>query len=213
MTSPPQLPPAAASETVEVFKAFSAWANAALARAHLVWALVLVAVLALTIFAGFRAYAWHVNETARLAADVQREQLAQDTANARAERWERRAEALADSVRVDTQLVTRIFEGAPKPVFVPITAPSGVTSIVPMIPAVTFDSAGAACSRLAHDCTQALASKDSVTAQLRAALAAGDSLVATRTRQVKDAERASLWSKILYGVGGTLIGRATCSVH
>jgi len=215
VTAPPSPPAGGLSqpEALDFYKALRDASDAALTRAHLIWALVLAAVLALTVFAGFRAYAWHVNETAKLEADVQRNQLAYDSAAASAERWAKRSERLEDSVRVDTELVTHVIETAPKPVLVPITAPSGVTSIVPMIPAVTFDSTAAACTRLEHDCTKALAAKDSALAQRDKALAHGDSLTALALKKASDAERANFFSKILYGAGGAILGRATCSVH
>ena len=214
MTSPP--PPTGGlsqTEALDFYKTLRDASDASLARAHLIRTLVDAALIALVALAGWRAYAWHVDETAKLSAEAQANRLAYDSAQASAERWAKRSERLEDSVRVDTQLVTHIIEGAPRPVLVPITAPSGVTSIVPMIPAVTFDSTAAACTRLTHDCSSALAAKDSALAQRDKALAHGDTLIAIALKKASDAERANFFSKILYGAGGAILGRATCSVH
>lgn len=228
MTAPPPVPNGQLSpaDAVAQWKAFADYTRLALVRAHLIWALVLAGMLGLVTIAGFKAYAWHVNETAKLAQDVKREQLGRDSANvrtdsanARADRWEQRAEVAAAAVRIDTQLVTHVIEAAPKPILVPVTSTAGVVSEVPMIPALSFDSLGRSCTRLEHDCTQALAAKDSALtakdsalAERAIALAHGDSLIALALKRASDAERSSFFSKILYGVGGAFAGRASCSV-
>lgn len=225
----PEPPTSALSEAdaLTFYKTLRDAADASLLRAHLIWALVLAGVLGLVGLAAFRAYEWKASSDAKNAVALHTAQVARaaadaraDSANARADRWAHRSEALADSVRIDTQLVTRIIEAAPKPVLVPVTAENGTTSIVPMIPAVTFDSTAARCTRLAHDCTAALAAKDSTItakdsamAQRNRALAAADSMVAVRTRQVSAAARASFFARLGWGAGGLLIGRASCSVH
>jgi len=213
MTSPPQLPPAAASETVEVFRAFSAWADAQLARAHLIWALALAAFLALTVIGGFYAYGYYMNKSAKQDAVIAHQQAAEDSLRASEEYFAKRALVAEAQVRVDTQVVTRVIETAPKPVLVPVKQPNGIVSEVPMIPAASFDSLGSSCTRLEHDCSTALATKDSALHQLQLALAHGDSLTAAALKKASDVERANFFSKILYGAGGAILGRATCSVH
>lgn len=188
-------------------------ASAALMRVHLIWALVLAGMLVAIGIVALKMRDYYANDSAKWEMLFRQEKVGKDTAIAMFERQQRRNDSLVNTVRIDTELVTRVIETAPKPVLVPITQPNGVVSEVPMIPAVTFDTTAARCTRLAHDCTAALAGKDSAMAQLQHALAAADSMTAARTRQFTDAKRASLWSKILYGLGGTVIGRASCSVR
>lgn len=229
MTAPPPVPNGSLSPTdaVAQWKAFADYNRLALVRAHLLWALVVAGLLGLTTIAAFKAYAWHVNETAKIEARMQSNQMGKDSAlverdsaNARAEFWEQRAEVAQAAVRVDTQLIAGALQSIPAPTLVPVTSPAGIVSEVPMVPAETVDTLGARCARLEHDCTQALAAKDSALAAKdsalakgRVALAHGDTLTALALKKAKDAERANFFSKLLWGSGGTLLGRASCSVR
>jgi len=228
VTSPP--PPTGGlsqTEALDFYKTLRDASDASLSRAHLIRTLVDAALIALVALAGWRAYEWHVKDTAQLEARVQANQAAKDSAiasrdsaDARAERWETRAEVAVARVRVDTQLIAGALQTVPAPVLVPVTSPAGIVSEVPMVPAETFDTLGARCTRLEHDCTQALAAKDSALsakdsalAQGRIAMAHGDSLTALALKKASDAERANFFSKILYGLGGAVVGRASCSVR
>lgn len=229
MTAPPPVPSGQLSpaDAVAQWKAFADYNRLALVRAHLLWALGLAGLLGLVTIAGFKAYAWHVSVTAKLEARVQSNQLAKDSAivsrdsaDARADRWEQRAEVAQAAVRVDTQLIAGALASVAAPRLVPVTLPSGIVSEVPMVPAETFDTLGARCTRLEHDCTQALAAKDSALsakdsalAQGRIAMAHGDTLTALALKKANAAERANFFSKIFYGLGGALVGRASCTVR
>lgn len=217
MTVPPEQPPAH-DPTVQELVTLLDRSNTANAQrttgVHLSWALAMLGVLAVATFAGFRAYAWSVRRDAADAHTIAAQQAKLDSALAGWRVSDARANRLADSVRIDTELVTHVIEGAPKPVLVPITSPTtGIVSEVPMIPALTFDSLGAACTRLEHDCTAQMAAKDSAMAEIRKALAAADSLTATRVRQLNAAERANFFSKLLWGSAGLAAGRLSCGVR
>jgi len=213
VTAPPPAPKNDLPEALQGYNLGIESASAAIMRVHLTWALVFAGVVVVIGLAALKMRDYYANDSAKWEALYQQEKVGKDTAIAMFERQQRRNDSLVAAVRVDTELVTRVIETAPKPVLVPITQPNGIVSEVPMIPAVTFDTTAARCTRLAHDCTAALAGKDSAMAKLQTALADADSMTAARTRQFTDAERASLWSKILYGLGGAVVGRASCSVR
>ena len=79
----------------------------------------------------------------------------------RLRRSTRRASEAADSVRVDTVRIAAVRHPEVLTVSLPVTAPSGVVSEVPIdvVRVAAFDSLGRSCDRLQHDCAAALAAK------------------------------------------------------
>jgi hypothetical protein len=156
------------------------------------------------------AWKWHIAEAARLEAQASVEKTKATNEHALGEKWKARAVALTDSVRVDTVRRQEIvYRTKTLTVQVPVRDSDGVTYSVPMdvVAKLDFDSLGAACERVQHDCVSALAAKDSVIAHDSTQAAALAALNANTAKQLAMQKHSTLWAKLLWGVGGIVIGR------
>jgi hypothetical protein len=158
------------------------------------------------VFAGWRGYVWHIEHMAKLEAQAGVEKTVATNEHKLGEKWKARAIALTDSVRVDTLLVRKIIHDVktitvqvpvmPEPVQDGVTY-SGPAPLVPIavVSKLDFDSLGAACERVNHDCGAALAASDSARAHADSMAAALQRLNHNTEQRLKSTQRVSLLEK------------------
>lgn len=190
-------------EGLSYYKQLRDEADARLHRAHWIWFLILLGMLGVVTMIA-------EGKVSGLTRQLVTVHVALDSAVRKAGTWERRAAVLAESVKVDTERVTTVIQARPQPVLVPMPQANGTTSIVPMVPVVAFDSLGASCTRLEHDCTATVAAKDSAMRALQIALGRADSMTALAVKRAAAQQRASLLSRVWWGLGGLAAGRLSC---
>lgn len=163
-------------------------------------------------FAGYEGWQWHLAALARLEAQASIEKTKATNEHKLGESWKARAIARTDSVKHDTVRVDSIVYRT-KSFTAPVTvaAPDGTTSVVPMqvVAKADFDSLGAACERIQHDCASALAAKDSVIAHDSLQAVALGALSRNVGKQLTSVKRASVFQKVVWGLIGLAIGRAS----
>ncbi len=131
--------------------------------------------------------------------------------------WRGQAQLAAARVRVDSVLVDHWTEGPTDTLWTPAPPPIGESKFsaipMPVIAKWRADSLHAYCSRLAGDCSTALAAKDSA---LEMAASGREALRA----QLHDTEKivsAQKWEsrggKVKWGLAGVGLGVAACIVH
>lgn len=176
---------------------------------HALYAVILAALAVVVGYGSLIAYQAHERELAVLEtkADTLSKQFAQS--EKAADVWRGQALALSKMRAVDTiQTVKIVTNTKTYTVPIPVTAPDGTVSEIPM-PVVTrasFDSVGAACSRERQDCTQLLTAKDGQIGELTKQVGFKDSLFVDATTQLRVVKRATIWTKIGYGSIGFSAG-------
>lgn len=188
-----------------------------LKRVHLTYHVAGYILAALLVLVGVESYRYHTRKLARLEAAASVEKVKAAEEHALALVWKVRAEARVEVVRVDTvRIASLVYRTRTIVAPVPVTAPDGTVSEVPMpvVLRTDFDTLGRACNRLAGDCASALAAKDSAAAHDSTVIATLYELNHNTEQRLKMADRAKFWSKLLYGAGGAsagyAIGRASC---
>jgi hypothetical protein len=175
-------------------------------------------ILACVLFGGYEGWTWHIAETARLEAQAKIEKTRATNEHALGEAWKARAIARTDTMQAHVVTVHKIIRSVRvDTVMVPAMPDAGQDGVTyseapPLVPMevvskLAFDSLGAACERVELDCTSALAAKDSVIAHQDSAQAALAALNQNTAKQLTMQKHATIWAKLIWGVGGLLIGR------
>jgi hypothetical protein len=215
--TPPNNEPGIVKAIVEVGHRERDAAELRLVRAVQGHRLALVCVALLVVFGGWRGYVWHVEHMAKLEAAAGVDKIIAINEHTISEAWKARAIALVDSVQIDTVTMRRIIQHVKvDTILVPAmpVAQDGVTysdpqPLVPMavVSKLAFDSLGAACERVEHDCSTALAAKDSVITHQDSEAVALRAHDATTAKQLRIEKRTALWQKVAWGIVGIAIGR------
>ena len=185
-------------------------------RLHLVYAAIIVGLLVAGTLAAHAAWKWYTVTAPELKRELGVAHTAAAAQQALAKTWQVRARALEATVLVDTARMRDLLAVHHVELGYALTGEPGSPSVsapavpMPSDPVIWGDSLGAACTRLAHDCTQALAAKDSALAHRDSATAAITASLAIVTRQRNAAERSSMLKQIVWGVVGAAAGRLSC---
>jgi hypothetical protein len=173
---------------------------------------VIVLLLCAFAFAGYEGWKWHVEKMARLESQASALTIAAKNQEALGAGWKKIALTRVERFRVDTVRKDSIVYRT-KWFMAPVTvaAPDGTTSVVPMqvVAKEDFDSLGAMCERTQHDCASALAAKDSVIAHDSLQASALAKLNQNVGKQLTMQKHATIWAKVLWGIGGIILGRAS----
>lgn len=177
----------------------------------------IVVLVAVAAFLGWQGFLWHERNMARLEAQATNERAAAANEHSLGDAWRKRAIARVDSVRVDTVRIRQLIHDT-KTILVPAAPPAAVDGVtysvplplepIPMVYRSDYDSLGAACTREVHDCSSALAAKDSVLAHESLRIVALDSLNTTVAKQLRGTKRGAVVQKVVWGLVGLLVGRA-----
>lgn len=200
-------------EDVALAKKQAERASLVLRSVHLNYLVVLAFVAIALAWTAVEAYGWHERSVARLEVKAT-SLVARATALERGEAvWRVEALKLAEIRRVDTLRTVRYIASVrPLTAYVRDTSSAGVVSEIPIaaVPLEKFDGLVVACSRERADCSSLLLAKDSLVDYERARRVAAEGQFETSEEQRRGERRASIFSKVLWGVAGAGLGRLAC---
>jgi hypothetical protein len=211
MTAPQ---PPAIDPIVEFTHTMRDRAEIVIARLHLKYLLAIICGLGAICYGGSKAYSYYDGRVARL--ESQRSVLEQRAAASEkaGDIWRTQALALArtravDTVRTDSIITNTVTNVVTVPI--PVLQPNGTVSEIPtpMVPLVSFNALGNACTRERHDCTLLVAAKDALIDSLDSRGRSLEAINHNVGQQLGATKRANFWTKISWGSGGAAAGFAT----